>query len=71
MTISKDFSSAHQFEVSADGYYICGAKTTTDLGQSVQMDTWNLKYFAYENKTTFDENNNSMYFTPSLQNLRC
>ena len=56
--ISTNFSGNGQFQASMGGSYLCKADTTVDLGQGVKMETWNLQYFAFENKTQFD--NNSM-----------
>ena len=48
-----------QFEASTGGSYQCNADTTINLGQGVTMETWNLQYFAFENKTRFGSD--SMY----------
>ena len=55
-----------QFEADMDGSYMCNSDSTLKLNGNVTMETWNLQYFAFENRTTFSDDS-KWIFEPSRE----
>ena len=58
VTVYTNFT-GKQFEADMDGSYMCNSDETLSLNDNVKMETWDLQYFAFENRTDFSDD--SMY----------